>query len=137
MSSSGKKSREKRKSIAGEKLKTALDIPEILTSNLPHIEAEGNREISVDGCRGILEYTQDKVRLNAGKLIITFVGDNMEIKAYSEIQTVISGNILSVEFESQGGGNADNKANTIFIGFCNLYRLRRLPRTLCKPLYHE
>ena len=70
MSSSGKKSREKRKSIAGEKLKTALDIPEILTSNLPHIEAEGNREISVDGCRGILEYTQDKVRLNAGKLII-------------------------------------------------------------------
>ncbi len=102
MSSSGKKSREKRKNIAGEKLKTALDIPEILTSNLPHIEAEGNREISVDGCRGILEYTQDKVRLNAGKLIITFVGDDMEIKAYSEIQTVIGGNILSVEFESQG-----------------------------------
>ena len=51
MSSSGKKSREKRKSIAGEKLKTALDIPEILTAELPHIEAEGNREISVDGCR--------------------------------------------------------------------------------------
>ena len=102
MSSSGKKSREKRKSIAGEKLKTALDIPEILTAELPHIEAEGNREISVDGCRWIIEYTQDNVRLNEPQLIITFVGDDMEIKAYSEIQTVISGNILSVEFEGQG-----------------------------------
>ncbi len=102
MSSSGKRAQKKRKNATGEIIKTALDIPEILTADLPHIEAEGNREISVDGCRGILEYTQDKIKLNTGKLVITFIGDGIEIKTYSEIQTVIGGNILSVEFEGQG-----------------------------------
>ncbi len=102
MSSSENKRRRKRKNATGEIIKTALDIPEILTADLPHIEAEGNREISVDGCRGILEYTQDKIKLNTGKLVITFIGDGIEIKTYSEIQTVIGGNILSVEFEGQG-----------------------------------
>lgn len=102
MSSSEKKPHKRRKNATGEIIKTALDIPEILTADLPHIEAEGNREISVDGCRGILEYTQDKIKLNTGKLVITFIGDGIEIKTYSDIQTVISGNILSVEFEGQG-----------------------------------
>lgn len=102
MSSSEKKRRKTQKITTGEKIKTALDIPESFTAGLPHIEAEGNREICVDGCRGILEYSQDKIRLNTGKLVITFTGDGIEIKSHSEIQTVISGNILSVEFESEG-----------------------------------
>ncbi len=89
-----------RKGINTRILKSALDIPEILCKDLPHIEAEGNREISVDGCKGILEYTQEKIKINAGKLIIVFTGEEMEIKTYSEIQTVISGNILGIEFET-------------------------------------
>lgn len=83
-----------------ESIKDALDIPQALNPSLPHIEAEGNREIAVDCCKGILEYTEDRIKLNAGSLIITFSGSNIEIKVYSDIQTVIAGDIVSIEFEN-------------------------------------
>ncbi len=95
--------RKREKTASGNKkavIKSVIDLPESLNPTLPHIEAEGNREISVDGCRGILEYGQDRIKLNAGSLIIAFYGDNLEIKVYSDIQTVIAGSIASIEFEN-------------------------------------
>lgn len=80
-------------------IKTALDIPEALSPSLPHIEAEGNREVSVEGCKGIVEYGRDFIKLNAGALVLAFRGEDLEIKVFSDIQTVITGDISCVEFE--------------------------------------
>lgn len=97
-SSDRRNKKNQKKSILNQK----LEIPEMLDTKLPHIEADGNREIIVDGCKGIVEYSQNKIKVNTGTLVVGFTGDDIEIKNYSDYQTVISGNIFSIDFESLG-----------------------------------
>lgn len=78
----------------------ALDIPEIARRDVPHIEMQGNREVLVDGCRGVLEYTSDQIKINAGSCVIRFCGGDLTIRAYSENQTEINGEILQIDFEN-------------------------------------
>lgn len=88
-----------RKSRANpEKIQDAFDMPKILKPSVPHIETEGNREVIIDGCKGIMEYDDGLIKLNAGSLVVTFKGDDLTIRAYSESQSMITGNIVSIEF---------------------------------------
>lgn len=77
----------------------ALDLPEILRSGVPHIELQGNAELSLDGCKGILEYTEESVRLHAGALLLSVGGSGLCIRMYSEEQTVITGDIRQIALE--------------------------------------
>ena len=74
----------------------ALDLPEILHKDVPHIELQGNAELALDGCKGILEYTEESIRLHAGALLLYVSGSNLCIRRYSEAQTVITGDIRQV-----------------------------------------
>lgn len=68
------------------------------SNNVPYIEFLGNREAVVDGCKGVLEYTESGIALNAGSCVLHFFGQNLTIRAYAESQTEICGEIQSVEF---------------------------------------
>ena len=92
-----------KEAIKNKIVSTALEAYEMPDFTLPNIEARGNREICIEGCKGILEYEEGKIRLNCGRLVIGFIGDGIEITAYSDIQTVITGNIFSIEFEGNTG----------------------------------
>ena len=81
-------------------IEQTLDLPEILSPGVPHIEMQGNREIIIDGCRGILEYAADRIKLNAGSLVISFQGSGLVIKTYSENQTVLAGEVVGIAFEN-------------------------------------
>ena len=63
-----------------------------------HIELEGNRELIIDGCKGILEYDDSKVRICTDTVTVSVTGDGLGINAYAEDQIVISGKIMSVDF---------------------------------------
>lgn len=62
------------------------------------IEMLSNREISVDGCRQILEYNDlyVKIKISEGELIIS--GKLLDIPVFDGPQIKISGVIGSVEF---------------------------------------
>ena len=62
------------------------------------IEMLSNREISVDGCRQILEYNDlyVKIKINEGELIIT--GKSLGIPVFDGSQIKISGVIGTLEF---------------------------------------
>lgn len=77
-----------------------LDMPEIVHADVPHIEMQGNHEAVVDGCRGVLEYEADKIKLNVGLCVMVFRGSDMTIKTYSESLTEITGDIIAIEFEN-------------------------------------
>lgn len=96
--------RKQKKGMLGNLVRKAVDGYGLYDIGLPNIQTRGNREVSVDGCKGILEYEQGRIRLNTGKLIITFIGEGIEIEAYSVLQTVITGNIVSIEFEGNTEG---------------------------------
>jgi sporulation protein YqfC len=81
-----------------EKVSEELDLPLSSMPGMPNIELAGNRQAVVEGCKGVLEYNEDVIKLNLGKSVVRFVGSGLSMNSYRFEQAVISGNILSVEF---------------------------------------
>lgn len=81
-----------------KKVKNTDDI--VTYTNIPHLELVGNSECVVDGLKGIIEYTKEKIKINLGKYFVTFLGDGLYINSFSHEGAVIQGTIISVEFES-------------------------------------
>lgn len=53
----------------------------------------------LEGCGGIIEYTDDVVRVKTGKSITKFNGKNLEIKCIQIDSLIIQGFITSIEFQ--------------------------------------
>ena len=67
---------------------------------LPSLRVEllGNKQAVVDGCKGIIEYTDQSIRLSGEKQIVKFVGTALELQCFDESGAVVVGNIVQVEF---------------------------------------
>ena len=66
--------------------------------NSTHIEIIGMEELIIEGCRGIIEYDADSIRLNGGKAVVLVRGDKLDMCSMGEESAVIRGRIYSVEF---------------------------------------
>lgn len=63
-----------------------------------HIELNGNRQVIIEECKGILEYNEQQVRVNASQYILRFQGKNLQITAMTADSIVLSGHIDRLEF---------------------------------------
>lgn len=79
--------------------KPRIPLPEVLSGE-PKIEMLGNREIIVDGCKGVVEYGENLIKLNAGDCVLSILGDTLIIKSYDGSVAVISGIITEINFVS-------------------------------------
>lgn len=70
--------------------------------NAPRLEFIGNYQCVVDGLKGIAVYSTDKIKVNLGKQFVTFLGANLFINAFSVEGAIVEGQIMRVEFESNG-----------------------------------
>ncbi len=66
----------------------------------PKIEMLGNREIIIDGCRGVVEYTENLIKLSLGENVLSILGDNLLIKSFDSSIGVISGQISEISFSN-------------------------------------
>lgn len=82
-----------------EALTKSMDIPSDALSGFAHIELCGNREARVDGCKGVLEYSNSKISLNTGRLTVCFCGCDLCIASMQNGQAVIKGIISDIGFE--------------------------------------
>lgn len=64
----------------------------------PFLQFSSNREVTLDGCKGILEYQSEIIRINTNKMVVAFKGRGLNIKCLTTTSVVISGYITSVEF---------------------------------------
>lgn len=64
----------------------------------PHIHLVGSSQCVVDGLKGIVEYSRDRIKINLGKYCLVVVGSNLCINEFSPEGAVIEGDILSVEY---------------------------------------
>ena len=90
-----KQSEKKPISLAVAKM---LDVPKMVVSKAPNIEFSGNNEVVIDTCQNILEYTETRVKISSGSLIIVLCGTNFEIKELSESGIIIDGFVKTMEF---------------------------------------
>lgn len=59
----------------------------------------GNREVSVEGCRGVVDYYDNLIRLKVQDGTAVFNGQNLEIVSMTDETAVIKGVIGSVELD--------------------------------------
>ena len=72
----------------------------VLAANLSnvHMEVNGNREVIIEGSRGVVEYSETSIKINTGKYIISFQGRGLHIKCMTDCDIVIHGFITSIEY---------------------------------------
>ena len=64
----------------------------------PKIEINSDKEAVVYGCRGILEYSPERIRLITSKMTIRFCGFDLVITSMDRAAVVVCGKIISIEF---------------------------------------
>lgn len=86
----------KRKSLKIFGYKDAVD--DIKKISGAKIEMFSNREISVDGCRGIAEYSDvyAKIKITGGIMIIS--GKNLDIPIFDGPLITVTGTVETIEF---------------------------------------
>ena len=80
------------------KLAKSTNIPINIIKDQTHYEFNSNKEIIVEGCKGILQYEENIVRLNMKNMITIFCGKKLSIKCLTEDSLIITGFITTVEF---------------------------------------
>ncbi len=66
----------------------------------PRIELVGNTQCYIEGIKAIEEYSDGKIRINLGKLFVSFFGDGLYINSFSEEGAALEGTIITMEFVS-------------------------------------
>lgn len=97
MSKKQAKQQKKEKNAPKKSLKDIF-MPDITAVTGSNIELLGNREAIIEGCKGILEYDENTIRLNLGKLSVKFSGIDLCLKCMNTENVIVEGNITSIEF---------------------------------------
>ncbi len=66
--------------------------------NSSHFEINSNREVIVEGSKGILQYDENIIRVNMGNMIVSFSGRKLSLKCLSTDSLIVVGFITSIEF---------------------------------------
>lgn len=75
-----------------------LNINDDIYGRCGYIEIISNTCALIDGCRSVLEYTDECIKLNLGKNTVTFLGTGLTIRSLSMKQAMVEGFILNIEF---------------------------------------
>ncbi len=81
-----------------KKIGKIIELPQEFLEGATHIEIAGNREIIIEGCKGIIDYTEESIKLSAGKYAILIIGKNLEIKNLFDESIIINGFIIKIEY---------------------------------------
>ena len=65
---------------------------------VPCIEFSGNREVVIEGSRGVLEYSTDCIRVNTDGMVLSLSGRGLNLRCISDSSLIIEGFITNVEF---------------------------------------
>lgn len=90
--------KKKPKSSIREQFTEALDIPREVVIDLPVITIVGNREISIENFNRLIEYTNERIRLDTKSGVISMEGIDLEAKSMTAEIITIKGKIINIGF---------------------------------------
>ncbi len=76
----------------------ALELPVGTISGGASLTLNSDRELTVDGCRGVISCSEDYIKLSIGSRAVGVSGRVLTIKSLTEREVIIVGCIKSVEF---------------------------------------
>lgn len=74
-----------------------FDIPADILGGLPRLELIGTGELRMEGHRGILAYGSEEIHVSGGKTVIRVKGTELELRAMTGDELLITGRITGVE----------------------------------------
>jgi sporulation protein YqfC len=82
-----------------QNLADLFELPREIILNLPRLTVIGNVQCYLENHRGVIEYTDEKVRVsvNGGEIII--LGGNLVIRYLANEEIAVEGNIETVNYE--------------------------------------
>lgn len=80
------------------RVEQALQLPAGTLTNDVRLELTGRRRAVIEGCRRILEYEDDTIRLDTPDGALRFMGQGLCMDCLTPTAVVITGTILSVEY---------------------------------------
>lgn len=63
-----------------------------------HIEIDSGREVLIEGCRGILDYSDEMIKVSVGNQAVTVIGTDLAVRNMFTQVIVIVGRISSIEY---------------------------------------
>ena len=89
-----------RKRLVQKGLETAdkLDLPPILTPDIPRMELYGSHAFYMDRHRGVLGYSTEAVDINGGSVVVRISGRQLQLQAMTDEELRIDGGIEKIEF---------------------------------------
>ena len=81
-----------------EKVADVLDVNKEIILDMPKITFIGSREVTVENYKGIIEYTDSVIRVNASSHNLRLAGKSLEIKTITQDMLYITGCIKCFEF---------------------------------------
>lgn len=76
----------------------ALELPVGTISGGATLILHSDREVIVDGCRGVISCSEDMIKVNIGNRAVCITGRSLMIKSLTDREIIIAGCILSIEF---------------------------------------
>ncbi len=90
--------RKRRKSGLAQRLETALELPDGTLHRALRAELSGNRRAVVEGCRRILQYDEDCIRLDTVEGVLCFEGETLRVNCLSAGGAVVTGRFVTIHF---------------------------------------
>lgn len=86
----------------GRRLIDLLELPPDVILDLPKLTMVGDRQLSLENHRGIIEYDPDRVRVSTNQGEIRVRGADLCIRSIAKEEILLAGQILAVEFVDWG-----------------------------------
>lgn len=99
----------KNKESIGERFCRRLDLPADIASGGLTLELRGRSNLLLCGCREILAYSPERIRLRLSRGQIEIWGRSLVMTAYYEGQTGIDGEIYGINLCPDGEENNEHK----------------------------
>ena len=69
------------------------------TTEGPRLELLGNRTAVIDGCDGIVDYSDERILVKMGRLMTEITGKSLKLKLLTENSAVVEGFIQNIRYE--------------------------------------
>ncbi len=81
-----------------EKMSELLELPKDIVLNVPKLTMVGNGDLLIENFKGIIEYDNDRIRINTNSGIVKITGEGLRIKEITSEDLMVNGDISSLEF---------------------------------------
>ncbi len=81
-----------------ERISNTFELPKDIIMDVSKVIIIGTGQITVENHKGIVEYSEELIRVNTGSGILKLCGRNLAIKTILQEEITITGEITNIEF---------------------------------------